>query len=120
VTRRIFDLGINPDWWKLEPSDQAETWSAITTEISARDPYCRGIVILGLEAPAAELLRSFEVAQQFQLVKGFAIGRTIFGQTADAWLAGDLDNAGAMTAMRENFSNLVERWIEMKAGDTPS
>ena len=43
------------------------------------DPHTRGIVVLGLDAPEAELAASFALAAGFDLVKGFAVGRTIFG-----------------------------------------
>ena len=44
--------------------------------------HTRGIVVLGLDAPEAELAASFETAAGFDLVKGFAVGRTIFGDAA--------------------------------------
>ncbi len=58
--------------------------------IERNDPYTRGIVVLGLDAPQAELEESFQLAAGFDLVKGFAVGRTIFGDAARKWLAGSL------------------------------
>ncbi len=50
VLRRLYDLGIRPDWWKLEPQATRTAWQHIGDEIRARDPFCRGVVLLGLEA----------------------------------------------------------------------
>ena len=55
VVRRLYDLGIRPDWWKLEPQATRTAWQQIGDEIRARDPFCRGVVLLGLEASEAVL-----------------------------------------------------------------
>jgi len=55
----IYDAGIKPDWWKLEPQDNIGAWAAIDAVIETRDPYCRGVVLLGLDAPQAELEAGF-------------------------------------------------------------
>jgi 5-dehydro-2-deoxygluconokinase len=108
--RRIYALGIRPDWWKLEPFTDVRTWTGATRAIEENDPYCRGVVILGLSAPEAELLASFEVAARFPVVKGFAIGRTIFADVARRWFAGALDDAAAVDAMTSRFAFLINGW----------
>ncbi len=52
----LYALGIKPDWWKLEPQASSAAWRKIDAVIAKNDPLCRGIVLLGLEAPAEELL----------------------------------------------------------------
>src|SRR5690348_11056592 len=39
VLERLYDLGIRPDWWKLEPSDEPAAWSAIQDAVRRRDPW---------------------------------------------------------------------------------
>ena len=51
----LYDAGLKPDWWKLEPQASVEAWQAIDEVIAARDPLCRGVVLLGLEAPIEKL-----------------------------------------------------------------
>src|SRR3546814_1084263 len=60
---------MRPDWWKLEPSDSADAWRNIERTIVANDTHCRGVVLLGLSAPEAELVASFQVAAAQPLVK---------------------------------------------------
>lgn len=60
---QIYDAGIRPDWWKLPPTDDAAESLAIGDVIRARDPYCCGMVVPGLNAPVDELARSFEAAR---------------------------------------------------------
>ena len=48
--KRLYNLGIYPEWWKLPPPSAGE-WPAIDALVAERDPWCRGIVLLGLSAP---------------------------------------------------------------------
>lgn len=67
-------------------------------------------MVLGLDAPEAELAASFEVAAGFGLVKGFAVGRTIFGDAARAWMKGEMSDEAAITQMAERFTRLCQVW----------
>ncbi len=105
-----YALGIKPDWWKLEPQASAKAWSNISAVIQKNDPWCRGIVLLGLDAPEAELAKGFEAVAGQPLVKGFAVGRTIFSHAAQQWLAGRMSDEAATADMAERFGNLVRLW----------
>jgi 5-dehydro-2-deoxygluconokinase len=107
---RFYALGVRPDWWKLEPSEDAATWARIQDAILANDPRCRGVVLLGLAAPDEALLRSFKVAAPFQVVKGFAVGRTIWAEAARQWLKGEIDDEAAENILAERFGKLVTGW----------
>ena len=110
VLERIYDLGIHPDWWKLEPQADPAVWRAIGEVIRRHDPYCRGIVLLGLDAPEADLATAFAAARAEPLVRGFAVGRTIFAESARAWLAGRIDDAAAVADMAARFERLTRAW----------
>jgi 5-dehydro-2-deoxygluconokinase len=106
----LYALGIKPDWWKLEPQANTTAWGNIEKVIKANDSYCRGIVLLGLDAPEEELARAFATAAGHSTVKGFAVGRTIFSSAAESWLAGKIDDTKATSEMAERFANLVNVW----------
>jgi 5-dehydro-2-deoxygluconokinase len=110
VVQRLYDLGIKPDWWKLEPQESAGAWRQIAACISRNDPYCRGIVLLGLDAPESELASAFRLAATCPAVKGFAVGRTIFAETASRWLTGEMVDEAAVAEMARKFERLVEAW----------
>ncbi|WP_421979684.1 bifunctional 5-dehydro-2-deoxygluconokinase/5-dehydro-2-deoxyphosphogluconate aldolase [Roseibium sp.] len=110
IIRRIYELGIYPDWWKLEPMTSLDAWSKACAAITENDPYTRGIVVLGLDAPEEQLAESFAQAARFQLVKGFAIGRTIFGDAARGWLSGKITNEAAVEDMSNRFERLCQIW----------
>jgi 5-dehydro-2-deoxygluconokinase len=107
---RIYAIGVRPDWWKLEPQADSAAWRSIGDVIRRRDPQCRGIVLLGLEAPEAELETAFAAARAEPLVKGFAVGRTIFADAARAWLAGKIGDEEAIVDMAARFGRLTEAW----------
>ena len=77
----------------------------------------RGIMVLGLDAPAEELAAAFRIAAPAPWVKGFAVGRTIFAAPARAWLADRIDDAGAVAAMAASFAALVDCWNDARTGE---
>ncbi|HTN62668.1 MAG TPA: 5-dehydro-2-deoxygluconokinase [Devosia sp.] len=112
----IYDAGLKPDWWKLEPQANVAAWAAIDAVIEARDPFCRGVVLLGLDAPQVVLEAGFAAARQSRTVKGFAVGRTIFAQAAKDWLAGTLSDEAAVADMAKRFGALVGIWERLGQG----
>ncbi|CUH52109.1 bifunctional 5-dehydro-2-deoxygluconokinase/5-dehydro-2-deoxyphosphogluconate aldolase [Shimia marina] len=116
VIQHFYDLDIYPDWWKLEPLTSDAAWGKAVTAITRNDPHTRGIVVLGLDAPEADLAASFRLAASYDLVKGFAVGRTIFAEAARAWMLGTLSNAEAITNMSTKFSRLASIWDDARAG----
>ena len=112
--KRLYNLGICPEWWKLPPPSAAE-WPAIDALIAERDPYCRGVVLLGQNAPIDTLARGFAAAAGSRACRGFAVGRTIFQEPARAWLAGAIDDAGLVAGVRRNFESLIDVWTETRS-----
>jgi len=107
--KRLYNLGIYPEWWKLAPMPAAQ-WQAIDALIGERDPHCRGVLLLGLNAPLASVVAGFRDAAGSKSVRGFAVGRTIFHEPARAWLAGEVDDAGVKARVRTTFEALIEAW----------
>jgi 5-dehydro-2-deoxygluconokinase len=107
--KRLYNLGIYPEWWKLEPMDAAQ-WQAVDTLIAKRDPYCRGVVLLGLSAAVEQLAEGFRSAAQSASCRGFTVGRTIFHEPSQAWLAGTIDDDALIARVRETFETLIAAW----------
>ena len=109
----FYSLGIQPDWWKLPPLS-LESWQAISGLIEQQDPWCRGILILGLDAPEEKLKAGFAAAAQAPWVKGFAVGRTIFGQPSRQWLQGELNDEALIAEVKGNYLRLIDYWREVR------
>ena len=115
IIQRFYDLGVYPDWWKLEPMRTDAAWENACAAITRNDPHTRGVVVLGLEASTEELAVSFAVAARHDLVKGFAVGRTIFADAARAWLGGAITDAEAVDEMAGKYQRLCRIWDEARA-----
>ena len=111
----LYALGIKPDWWKLEPQADPKAWDEIAKVIDLCDPHCRGIFLLGLEAPEEELAKGFAAVAGKKYVKGFAVGRTIFNEAAQNWLSGKINDDEAINMMADKFAGLVHIWNEAQA-----
>ena len=118
IVERIYGLGLYPDWWKLEPFTTQEAWEKACSAIETHDPHVRGVVVLGLDGSAESLAESFALAARQPLVKGFAVGRTIFGDAARAWFSGTLDDEAAVAAMAGRFRSLADVWDDARNGAT--
>ncbi len=115
IIQRFYDLGVYPDWWKLEPFKTEAAWQNAVAAIERNDPHTRGIVVLGLDASEADLAASFDLAAKQPLVRGFAVGRTIFGDAARAWLKGEMSDEAAVAQMSERFTRLCDIWDKARA-----
>ncbi|RLQ21741.1 5-dehydro-2-deoxygluconokinase [Seongchinamella sediminis] len=116
--RECYELGIFPDWWKLPPP-QEEAWPGIEAVIDEFDPWCRGIVLLGLNRPVEELVAGFASAVGRRHCRGFAIGRSLFVDAASAWLAGELDDESLRQTVARNFSAIVGEWRALHRENLP-
>jgi 5-dehydro-2-deoxygluconokinase len=114
VLARLYAIGIKPDWWKLEAQATGLAWDRIGAAIEAGDPLCRGIILLGLEAPEEDLASAFKIARGRRFVRGFAVGRTIFVEPALAWFAGRIDDGEAVRRMADSFARLCALWRDAK------
>lgn len=117
VIRRFYDIGVYPDWWKLEPMTSDAAWQMTVAAIEDNDAHTRGILVLGLGADEDSLKASFEVAAQYPLVKGFAVGRTIFAEAARGWMTGALSDAQAVALMKDNYTRLCGIWVAARGED---
>ncbi|EIC83851.1 5-dehydro-2-deoxygluconokinase [Serratia sp. M24T3] len=109
IVERFYTLGIQPDWWKL-PAQGVESWKAISQLIDNNDPQCRGILILGLDAPEETLKTGFAAAADIPWVKGFAVGRTIFGESSRQWLANKLNDQQLINDVKQRYLTLINYW----------
>lgn len=110
LIERFYEIGVYPDWWKLEPFETDHEWQMAVNAIERNDSRTRGILVLGLDAPEESLSRSFASAARQPLVKGFAVGRTVFMAAARAWMRNEIDDAEATAAVQENFARLCLCW----------
>ncbi len=108
AVQRLYTIGLKPEWWKLAPM-RAAGWNALAALVAARDPHCRGAVILGLNQPLDDLAKGFAAATH-PIVKGFMVGRSLWAEPAREWLRGGVDDDAFVGAVAANFETLVDAW----------
>ena len=85
-------------------------WNLLDNLIEQNDPYCRGVVILGLGADKQKLNIGFKQASTSKYVKGFAVGRTIFAKPSNKWLNKDIDDRTLIKKVKENYREIIQMW----------
>jgi 5-dehydro-2-deoxygluconokinase len=116
---RFYALNVKPDWWKL-PTLSADSWVKVGALIEVNDSHCRGVVLLGLDAPADQLKAGFAMASTCSWVKGFAVGRTIFAQPSSSWLANNIDDATLIAQIKANYHAIIQSWQQRNVSSPAS
>lgn len=107
---RVYELGIRPDWWKVPCMSRASV-QRLEGLIDQNAPHCKGIVVLGLDAPIDDLGEGFKEFSGLKRVKGFAVGRSIFGEPSKAWFAGSLSDEELVAKVAANYSTVIDHWL---------
>lgn len=111
--QRLYNLGIRPDWWKLPTLSEA-AWKSVGKIIDDQDRHCRGVVLLGLDAPLEEMKRGFAPAARQSHCKGFTVGRTLFAAASREWLADRIDDAALVARVADNYAELIQEWRRLR------
>ena len=112
---RLHGLGIRPDWWKVPSMDRAHG-ERLAAAIEMHAPHCRGVLVLGLDAPLDALGAGFAEVAGIERFRGFAVGRSIFGEPSRAWLRGDIDDETLVRRVGDNYATAVALWDSARDG----
>ena len=110
LLERFYEIGVRPDWWKLPPDKVPELWQRIGDVVREHDPYCAGVLVLGQGLEEAKLGTFFAAAASEPLCNGFAIGRSIYGDQARRWLAGEIDDGELMSSVAQAYERISSLW----------
>jgi 5-dehydro-2-deoxygluconokinase len=112
--RRLYAIGLKPDWWKLPPNRNRITWRQIGDIVRQNDPCARGVLLLGSESSEAELGGAFAAAADEPIVRGFAVGRAIFWNAAESWFAKSVSDAQAFDDLIGSFRRVMGLWRSVR------
>lgn len=112
LLERFYGIGVRPDWWKLPPNRDPEVWRRIGDVVREHDPYCAGVLVLGQALEEEELGEFFAAAASEPLCNGFAIGRSIYGEEARRWLAGEIGDGELVSSVAERYGRMSALWQE--------
>ena len=107
---RFYEIGVRPEWWKIPPNPDPAVWAGIGDVVRRHDPYCAGLLVLGQAMEEERLAESFAAAASEPLCRGFAIGRSIYGEPARRWLAGEIDDEELVSAVADRYERMNALW----------
>lgn len=113
--KECYAAGIRPDWWKLPAPSSEQEWISIERTILENDAYCRGVILLGMEASEEALERGFELAARHPVCKGFAVGRSIFMHAARRWFAGGCSDEDVVKTVSDKYAALASSWRKARS-----
>ncbi|CAA9453374.1 MAG: 5-keto-2-deoxygluconokinase / uncharacterized domain [uncultured Rubrobacteraceae bacterium] len=112
---RFYEIGVRPEWWKIPPNPDPAVWARIGDVVREHDPYCAGLLVLGQAMEEERLAESFAAAASEPLCRGFAIGRSIYGEPGRRWLAGETDDEGLVSSVAERYGRMNALWQNRNA-----
>ena len=113
ILKRFYHLGIKPDWWKL-PALKDKSWKLVSDIILSHDPYCQGILLLGMSAPIENMKESFACASKYPICKGFTVGRTIFFDPSKKWMQNKISDQELVDSVTSNYIELIQTWKKFR------
>ena len=115
LLQRFYEIGVRPEWWKLPPDLDPAVWARIGDVVRRHDPYCAGLLVLGQAMEEERLAESFAAAASEPLCRGFAIGRSIYGEPGRRWLVGEADDEKLVSSVAERYGRTNALWQNRNA-----
>lgn len=98
------EAGIKPAIWKIEGFRDGRLWKEVAkaTDIP--------LIVLGRGQDREEVELWIKEAAQSGIVKGFAIGRTIFLKPLQDFVSGTIDEETAKRQIADNYLHFIDLW----------
>jgi myo-inositol catabolism protein IolC len=107
--------GVEVDIWKIEGVDAPEDAEMLAEQARSGEGR-QGVtcVLLGRGASIDKVEHWLQVASTVDGFIGFAIGRSIWWDALEGWLADELDRAAAVSLVADNYLHFVEVYERQK------
>lgn len=110
AVEQLYAIGLRPTWWKLPPVASDEAWADIAGTIRRYDPWCRGVVVLGVESNDDELFAAFEAAVRSTVGIGFAVGRSVWRAAAADWFTDRSNPDRVVRDITARYRTVLQGW----------
>ena len=104
------DADVHVDLWKVEGTSSLDDAERIVAQARRIDPRAQ-CVVLGAGAPADVVGQWIDVAAVTPGFAGFAIGRSIWGESIAAWLDGSITREQAIEEIASTFRGWALRYV---------
>jgi myo-inositol catabolism protein IolC len=106
--------GVEPDIWKIEGLDSREDCRRLAEAARADGREDVRCVVLGRGGDEQKVVSWLETAAGVPGFVGFAVGRTIWWEPLEAWLAGQSTESAAET-IAANYRRLVDAYVSAES-----
>ena len=115
--KELQDAGVEPDVWKIEGLDSTtDCQNVADTALRQGRSYVRCIV-LGRNAPEAQVERWLRAAAAVPAFVGFAVGRSTFAEPLRAWRDGNATREQAVEQIARSYGRWTRTFIEGQASN---
>jgi len=115
LIERLYSAEVRPEWWKLPPLPTREAWIELNELLEGEDPTCRGVLVLGSTASRSELASRFGACAGVSCMRGFAIGRALFSESAREWLAGEMEDGDVVRSVAAGYGEMISAWNDAES-----
>lgn len=102
--QQILEAEVSPDLWKLEGLDEASQWQQLDTLASA------DMIMLGRGESRKRVESWIKAAAESGVMRGFAIGRTIFLDALRQFRQEAITREEAVAKIAENYRYFIDLW----------
>ena len=106
--RSSYDIGLVPDFWKIEGMPNRESLQVVDAAIRQVEGPLQ--LILGKGAGMDAVRIWFNAAAGAPTAAGFAIGRTVYFEAASQWLLGSISREDAIARIAGNYESVIAAW----------
>ncbi|HVJ27854.1 MAG TPA: DUF2090 domain-containing protein [Vicinamibacterales bacterium] len=106
--RNSYDIGLVPDFWKIEGMPDRESLQVVDAAIRQVEGPLQ--LILGKGAGMDAVRIWFNAAAGAPTAAGFAIGRTVYFEPASHWLLGSISREEAIARIAGNYEAVIAAW----------
>jgi len=112
VIDKVYKEGIYPYWWKINALDSKEEWEKLNEVIDENDPDV-GVIFQCNYSQIERLPAWFGPVRSDSQSCGLAVGHSIYGNTWDKYISGDIDDSEVISDFAERFQKLLKVWSDL-------
>jgi myo-inositol catabolism protein IolC len=113
--RELTDAGIRPSIWKLEGYETQEGATEVLDTVKAVGGGATTCIVLGRNAPISQVDHWLEVAAPLQGFSGFAIGRTIWEEPLEDYVAGRVKREETEQKILSRYEQFIQHYLQWDA-----
>ncbi|MFZ0251483.1 MAG: DUF2090 domain-containing protein [Acidimicrobiales bacterium] len=118
VIQRLQSADVEPDVWKIEGLSEAEDCRRTVAQAQSGGRDGVVCIILGRGADEAQVFEWLRVAASVKGFDGFAVGRTIWFDALQSFLAGHVSRAEAVHTIAGRYKEMYDAYVSATATTT--